>query len=77
MEEKIHLLQSKGVQISAEVQRGDPAKEVVQSASTNDSRLIVLGTHGKSGMNAFWTGSVAPKIVEQTTLPILLVPVRW
>ena len=76
LEEKLSLLNSKGIKASAEVERGDPAKEVVQSASEYDSRLIVLGTHGKSGMNAFWTGSVAPKIVEQTTLPILLVPVR-
>lgn len=76
LEEKLSQLKARGIHASAEVQRGDPAKEVVQSASVNDSRLIVLGTHGKSGMNAFWTGSVAPKIVEQTTLPILLVPVR-
>ena len=76
LEEKLSLLNSKGIKASAEVERGDPAKEVVQSASEYDSRLIVLGTHGKSGMNAFWKGSVAPKIVEQTTLPILLVPVR-
>jgi nucleotide-binding universal stress UspA family protein len=76
LEEKLSLLNTRGIKASAEVERGDPAKEVVQSASEYDSRLIVLGTHGKSGMNAFWTGSVAPKIVEQTTLPILLVPVR-
>jgi nucleotide-binding universal stress UspA family protein len=76
LEEKLFLLNTRGIKASAEVERGDPAKEVVQSASEHGSRLIVLGTHGKSGMNAFWTGSVAPKIVEQTTLPILLVPVR-
>lgn len=76
LEEKISFLNKKRIRVTAEVQRGDPAKEVVQSANVHDSQLIVLGTHGKSGLNAFWTGSVAPKIVEQTTLPILLVPVR-
>jgi nucleotide-binding universal stress UspA family protein len=76
LEEKVKQLKNKGIIASAEVERGDPAKQVVQSAIAHASDLIVLGTHGKSGLNAFWTGSVAPKIVEQTTLPILLVPVR-
>jgi len=76
LEEKMTQLKKKGIKASAEVERGDPAKQVVQSADAHASDLIVLGTHGKTGMNAFWTGSVAPKIVEQSTLPILLVPVR-
>ena len=62
--------------VTAEVERGDPARQVVQSADAQNAQLIVLGTHGKSGLNAFWSGSVAPRIVEQTQLPILLVPVR-
>ena len=76
LEEKIRRAEEKRVPVSAEVERGDPAQQVVQSASANQSQLIVLGTHGKSGMGAFWVSSVAPKIVEQTRLPVLLVPVR-
>lgn len=76
LEEKLKALQAEGVHATAEVARGDPAHEVVQSAVARAAQLIVLGTHGKSGLNAFWTGSVAPKIVEQTQTPILLVPVR-
>lgn len=76
LEEKIKTVAAAGVNVTAEVERGDPAQQVVQSAITNHSQLIVLGTHGKSGMDAFWVSSVAPKIVEQTRLPVLLVPVR-
>jgi nucleotide-binding universal stress UspA family protein len=76
LEEKMKALQAKKIEVSAEVERGDPARGVVQSADAHAAQLIVLGTHGKSGLNAFWTGSVAPKIVEQTQIPILLVPVR-
>ncbi|MEA5076972.1 MAG: universal stress protein [Anaerolineaceae bacterium] len=76
LEEKITGLLKAGVNVSAEVERGDPARQVVQSADTQNSQLIVLGTHGKSGMKAFWAGSVAPRIVEQTHRPILLVPVE-
>jgi nucleotide-binding universal stress UspA family protein len=76
LEEKMGSLTKSKIEVTAEVERGDPARQVVQSALANKSQLIILGTHGKSGLDAFWASSVAPKIVEQTHLPILLVPVR-
>jgi len=76
LEEKMNRLCRQNLDVTAEVERGDPARQVVQSADAQNAQLIVLGTHGKSGLNAFWSGSVAPRIVEQTRLPILLVPVR-
>jgi len=38
--------------------------------------LIVLGTHGKTGSDAFWSGSATPKIASRSQIPLLLVPVR-
>lgn len=76
MDEKLSELKSMGILASAEVERGDPAQEVVKSASSQKADMIVLGTHGKKGMDALWAGSVAPLIVNRTHLPILLVPVR-
>jgi len=67
---------SRGLDCEAEVQRGDPAQEVVKSAVNSNADLIVLGTHGKSGLNAFWSASVAPKILSRTKIPVLLYPVR-
>lgn len=82
-EEVVKYLQHKmdemcvqGLDCEAEVQRGDPAQEVVKSALRSNAALIILGTHGKSGLNAFWSGSVAPKIVTKTRIPVLLYPVR-
>jgi hypothetical protein len=37
--------------------------------------LIVLGTHGKTGTNAFWSGNTAPRVCAGCDVPILLVPV--
>jgi len=76
LQKKLKQTQAKAIQVTAEIARGDPAQQVVQSAEANDSQIIILGTHGKSGLNAFWASSAAPKIVEQTHRPILLVPVR-
>ena len=66
-------LRAKGLEVKTCVERGDPTARVVETA--RDSDLIVLGTHGKAGIKAFWAGSVASKIIGQTRLPILLIPV--
>jgi nucleotide-binding universal stress UspA family protein len=69
-------LMDKNIQVTGEVQRGDPAKQIVRAASDFQADMIVLGTHSKTAMDAFWSGSVTPKIATQTHLPLLLVPVH-
>lgn len=68
-------LQSTGLTVAAEVARGDPAATIVNVATHRKMDLIVLGTHGKVGTEAFWAGSVAPRVADHTTLPLLLVPI--
>jgi nucleotide-binding universal stress UspA family protein len=64
------------INVTGEVQRGDPAKQIVRAAREFGADIIILGTHGKTAMDAFWSGSVTPKIATQTHLPLLLVPVH-
>ncbi len=68
------LLQE-GFEASAHVLRGDPASVIVAAAVLAKIDLIVLGTHGKTGMDAFWSGSVAHRICSQSRIPLLLIPV--
>ncbi len=72
LEEQAAVLRGQGIPVRATIRRGDPVQQIL--ADCQDEDLIVLGTHGKAGINAFWAGSVAPKIVSQTRLPVLLVP---
>jgi nucleotide-binding universal stress UspA family protein len=65
-----------GIDGSAEVQRGEIVQEIIEAAERDHADLIVLGTHGKAGLGAFWAGSTAPKIVAKAQMPLLLVPVR-
>ena len=37
--------------------------------------VTVLGTHGKSGAQAFWDGSVAARVAAKSALPLLFVPI--
>jgi nucleotide-binding universal stress UspA family protein len=64
-----------GFEASAHVLRGDPASVIVEAAERAKIDLVILGTHGKTGMDAFWAGSVAHRICSQSKVPLLLIPV--
>ena len=76
LKEKAAIWREKGLQVTTRVRRGDVAKELASEVARADCHLIVLGTHGRSGIDAFWSGSTAPKIVGHMRIPLLLVPVH-
>lgn len=76
LEEQAGAWRAKGLHVTTKVRRGDVAKELASEVARADCHLIVLGTHGRTGMDAFWSGSIAPKVVGQLRIPLLLVPVR-
>ncbi|BCS55847.1 hypothetical protein GSbR_04510 [Geobacter sp. SVR] len=72
----LHSLQDQGFDASAHVLRGDPARLIVDAATQARVDLIVLATHGKTGMKAFWAGSVAHRICGFSRIPLLLIPIE-
>lgn len=68
--------QNQGIYTTIQVLRGDPAAVISDLAGKTQADIIVLGTHGKSGMEAFWAGSVTHKVCSQCKTPMLLIPVR-
>ena len=69
-------LQALALRTTTEVCRGDPAAVIARTAQRVQADLIVMGTHGKRGMDAFWAGSVAAQVSSRSRVPLLLVPVR-
>jgi nucleotide-binding universal stress UspA family protein len=64
-----------GVQeVEAHAVRGDPSAELVRLAGILPAELIVLATHGRSGVGRSIYGSVADEVVRHATTPVLLVP---
>lgn len=57
------------------VERGEPAQVIHEAAVKNQIGLIVLTTHGKKGLEAFWAGSLTAKICKSCLVPLLLIPV--
>ena len=76
LEALITRLSEEGINVSAEIRRGDSAEIIAKEAQGQGADLIVMGTVGRAGMDAFWSGSVAPKVSECTHLPLLLIPVQ-
>lgn len=72
---QVEELEAQGLWAATEVRRGDPTSAIVQAAEEAQADMIILGTHGKAGMSAFWSESIAPRLSNRTPLPLLLVPV--
>jgi nucleotide-binding universal stress UspA family protein len=68
-------LQASGLHAAAEVCRGDPPGAIARAAESARADLVVMGTHGKKGMDAFWSGSIAAQVARHSRVPLLLVPV--
>lgn len=52
---------------------GDPAEQIVRAARTKRADLIVLGTHGRTGLNRFFVGSVAQRVIASAPCPVVTV----
>jgi nucleotide-binding universal stress UspA family protein len=62
-----------GVSIHPEVAEGLPFEEIVRVARDKNIDLIVMGTHGHTGLAHLFMGSVAEKVVRRAPCPVLTV----
>ena len=58
------------------VGEGEAAAEIVQAAQESHCDLIVLGTHGRSGLEHLTMGSVAERVLRKAGRPVMTVPPR-
>lgn len=76
LREKENDLKEKGIKVVSNIFRGDVAEVIAEVAHDLKIDMIVMGTHGKRGLDAFWSGSITPKIARHYKAPTLLVPVN-
>ena len=88
VEESIQLLRAEGkeivdravaragakVPVSARVPEGAPVEQIEQLAAELPANFIVLGTHGRSGLELLLMGSVAEGVVRAASVPAMVVP---
>src|SRR6185437_5734668 len=54
--------------------RGDPGETILEEIRSRDVDLVVMSTHGRSGLSRAIYGSVAERVCHDATVPVLLVP---
>ncbi len=52
---------------------GDPAEEILKAAARSDADMVVMSTHGRSGLPRLWLGSVAMRVAQGSGHPVVLV----
>ena len=62
------------VEVRYAVEFGTPHKNIVEKAADEAVDMIVMSTHGRTGVNHFILGSIAEKVVARATCPVLVVP---
>lgn len=60
--------------VSSSIELGVAYDAVVRNAETNECDLVVIGSHGRSGIKRFAMGSVAERVVRHSPRPVLTVP---
>jgi nucleotide-binding universal stress UspA family protein len=65
-----------GNKVKAHVEQGKPWEVIIEKAKNWGADLIVIGTHGRTGLKYLLMGSVAEKVLRHSTLPVLIIPVN-
>lgn len=62
-----------GLTVRTALRTGTPYREIVEAATDERADLVVLGTHGRGGINRALLGSVADRVIRLAPCPVLSV----
>lgn len=74
LEKHCGALKGRGVQARLIMLRGHPASQIIDLAEEAGPSLIVMSTHGRSGVGRWVMGSVADRVLRASHRPVLLIP---
>ncbi len=69
-------LEAKGIKVHTEVLMGKPAEEIIIYTHKIDRGLIVMASHGRSGISRWTHGSVADRVFRATAIPIMMIQAK-
>ncbi len=67
-------VEAAGVAVDVLMVRGAPSHKIVETARDKQVDLIVMGTHGRTGLQHLLIGSVAERVVRLTPCPVMVTP---
>jgi nucleotide-binding universal stress UspA family protein len=62
-----------GVRVTGVLMEGTPHEQITRAARARRADLVVIGTHGRTGLAKFFLGSVASRVVSLASCPVLTV----
>ena len=72
-EEKFRELDVAGLSVQYVLKDGDPIEQILGLARSTLTDMIVMATHGRTGVSRLMLGSVAEEVVRQAPCPVLMV----
>lgn len=73
LQEMLAKIDKASVPYETVVSRGAPFLEIIRTAKENEVDMIVIATHGRTGLAHILLGSTAEKVVRKATCPVLTV----
>ncbi len=70
---KAREVQGQGLRVNWETQSGLVAESILDVAQKHAANLIVMSTHGRSGVGRWVMGSVADRVLRASQIPVLLI----
>ena len=68
------IISKHNIKVAKYLAFGRPADTIGKKAIESDCNIIVMGTHGASGLRGFFIGSNAYSVIKNTTVPVLTIP---
>lgn len=76
LDDAVAKLRSKGIEVEGHLREGFPAERIVELAEEVGADLLVMGTHGRTGLQHFLLGSVAERTLRTAPCAVLTVRQR-
>lgn len=64
----------RNIRIIPDVRKGQPHEEILKEAAERKIDLIVIASHGETGLKKYLIGSVTEKLLKEAECPVLLIP---
>jgi nucleotide-binding universal stress UspA family protein len=73
LEKVADKLKKKGLNVKTAIVEGKPSEEILNYAQKNQVDLIIMSTHGSSGLSRWAFGSVADKVTRHSPVPVMVI----
>lgn len=70
------MLRSHGLEVTTQVEQGEPKSQIIDTAEKWGADLVVVGSHGRSGLERFLIGSVSDAVARHAPCSVQIVRIR-